>query len=121
MISQVTLDLVKDDFEVRQIDKIQVMGKSEPVTVYEMMCEKGQLDENQQKMLPVFFEGQKYFYDRQWEKAIEYLTQSHAMEPFREIAPKGMTPSRKLMEYAGEYIKTPPPADWDGVMALTSK
>jgi len=121
MISQATYDIVKDQFEARQVDKIQVVGKSEPVIVYELLCEKGALDETMRKILPVYTEGLKYFYDRQWDKAIELFTTTHAMEPFREIAPKGMTPSKKFIEYSKMYKENPPPPDWDGVMALTSK
>ena len=33
LISNFTYDMVKNDFETRQIDKIIVVGKSEPVTV----------------------------------------------------------------------------------------
>jgi outer membrane protein assembly factor BamD (BamD/ComL family) len=85
------------------------------------MAEKGGLDENVRKSVSIYNEGLKYFYDKQWDRAVEILSQSEKTEPFRDVAPKGMSPSKKIMEYCSQYKKEPPPADWDGSIQLTSK
>lgn len=121
MISQATYDFVKDDFIVRQVDKITVVGKSEPVTVYELICEKGKETPELRALLDIYNKGLANYYNQQWDQAIELMQQAHAMEPFREIAPKKMTPSRMIVGYAQMYKDEPPPTGWDGVNALTDK
>ena len=121
MISQYTYEMVKDKFETRQLDKIQVVGKSEPVVVYELIAEKGRLEPDTVRMMETYTNGLALFYQRQWDKAIEVLSESEKWEPFREVAPKNMSPSRKIIGYCRDYKAAPPPDDWDGVMQLTSK
>ncbi|MBN1603096.1 MAG: adenylate/guanylate cyclase domain-containing protein [Chitinispirillaceae bacterium] len=121
MISNATHELVKEQFETRKIDKITVVGKSEPVIVYELIAQKGTLDPNAIRMLDLFNEGLKLFYAQEWDRAIEILLDAHLLEPLREIAPKGMTPSKKIVQYCEMYKSNPPGPDWDGVICLTSK
>jgi adenylate cyclase len=121
MISSFTHDLVKDSFETRLVDKITVVGKTEPVVVYELITKKGDLDPEAVKMLDLFNEGLNYFYAQEWDKSIKILQEAHLLEPFKEIAPKGMTPSKKIIQYCEMYKSNPPGPDWDGVMSLTSK
>jgi adenylate cyclase len=121
MISSFTQDLIKDSFETRQVDKITVVGKTEPVVVYELITKKGDLDPEAVKMLDLFNEGLNYFYAQEWDKSIKILQEAHLLEPFKEIAPKGMTPSKKIIQYCEMYKSNPPGPDWDGVMSLTSK
>jgi adenylate cyclase len=121
MISEATLNEVRDDFEARQVDKIQVVGKSEPVVVYELMAKKGELSADVQAMVALYNQGLALFYNQQWDEALAVLSQSEKLEPYREIAPKGMSPSKKLMEDCLEYKQNSPGADWDGVFRLTSK
>jgi class 3 adenylate cyclase/CHASE2 domain-containing sensor protein len=121
MISDATYEIVKDQFEARLVDNLAVVGKSEPVKVYELMCIKGGLDPAQQKMVAIYNQGVERYFKRDWAGAIELLTQSHQLEPFRLIAPKGMTPSKKILEYCTDFNANPPPPEWDGVSRLTSK
>jgi adenylate cyclase len=121
MISNATHTIVQDEFEVRQLDKITVVGKSEPVVVYELLGEKGMLNEQKTKLLTLYSEGLKYFYDRQWDKAIEALRESEKMETYRDVAPGGMSPSKRIITHCIHFKQTPPSADWDGVVELTSK
>ncbi len=65
MISHNTYDLVKDSFEVRQLDKILVVGKSQPVIIYEQIAQKGALPTNFHRLLPIYNEGLEYFYAKE--------------------------------------------------------
>ncbi|HMA64789.1 MAG: adenylate/guanylate cyclase domain-containing protein, partial [Fibrobacterota bacterium] len=121
MISQATYDLVKDHFVVRQVDKIQVVGKSEPVVVYELISEKSTLTTDYEMLLALYNDGLSLFYKQQWSAAKDILTKAHEIEPYRTIAPGGMTPSLKIISYSEYYKNNPPGADWDGVSKLTSK
>jgi class 3 adenylate cyclase len=119
MISNFTYDMVKNDFETRQIDKITVVGKSEPVTVYELLSEKGGLNQDCAKLLEFYNRGISLYYAQQWDKAIEALTAAEEKEPFKAFAAK--TPSSIFIKRCLEYKATPPGSNWDGVYNLTSK
>ncbi len=121
MISNMTYDIIKAEFTVRQIDKITVVGKSEPVTVYELISEKGLEPSEYRNFIGQYNHGLELFYDQQWDRAIEVLRECERIEPYREIAPKGMNPSTRIREYAETYRNNPPGPDWDGVTRLTSK
>jgi class 3 adenylate cyclase/CHASE2 domain-containing sensor protein len=121
MISQATYDLVKDYFIVRQVDKIQVVGKSEPVVVYELISDKSTLTADYGALLALYNDGLSLFYKQQWDAAIDILKKAHDIEPYRTVAPDGMTPSLKIIRYCEYYKDNPPGADWDGVSKLTSK
>jgi adenylate cyclase len=121
MISHFTYDLVRDRFEARQLDKITVVGKSEPVVVYELLGERGSLDAQTGKLVSVYTEGLEAFYAQKWDRAIEILRESEKLEPYREIAPGNMTPSTRVIGYAEKLKVDPPGPDWDGVTELTAK
>ncbi len=119
MISHFTYDMVKDDFEVRQLDKITVVGKSEPVVIYELIAEKGKATPDIAKMVELYSNGLAAFYKQDWDKAIEILTESDKLEPYRLVAKT--TPSKELIKNCERYKQEPPGPNWDGVNKLTSK
>jgi adenylate cyclase len=119
MISNITHDMVKNDFEVRQLDKITVVGKSEPVVVYELMSGKGKLPPELVTMRDLYSQGMANFYKQEWDGAITALTESDKLEPFRSFAKT--TPSKELIRNCLRYKEKPPGPDWDGVNRLTSK
>jgi class 3 adenylate cyclase/CHASE2 domain-containing sensor protein len=121
MISHFTREMVKNDFEMRQLDKITVVGKSEPIVVYELLARKGLLSEEQQRLLSLYDDGINYFYNREWDKAIDRLRQADELEPNKAITPKNITPSKKIIGYCELYKVHPPALGWDGVITLTSK
>jgi len=119
MISHFTYDMVKNDFEARQLDKITVVGKSEPIVVYELIAEKGKSTPDIAKMVDLYSQGLAAFYKQEWDKAIEILTESDKLEPYRNFAK--ITPSKKVIGYCLDFKKSSPGPDWDGVIRLTSK
>lgn len=121
LISQNTYELVKNNFEFRKIDKITVLGKSEPVEIYELIAEKGALTPECEKMISLYNEGLTCFYAQQWDNAAEKFQEAHLLEPYSQVTPNGVTPSKKIIQYCELFKINPPGADWDGVMNLTSK
>jgi class 3 adenylate cyclase len=121
LLSHFTRAMVKNDFEMRQLDKITVVGKSEPIVVYELLARKGMLTEELRRLLERYGEGLNYFYGREWDKAIGVLQEADLLEPFRAITPKNLTPSKKIITYCEMYKVHPPAPEWEGVITLTSK
>ena len=118
MISNYTYDMVKDKFEARKLDMITVVGKSEPVTVYELMERKGELTKELSGLLDIYNQGINYYYAREFDKALECFESASKLEPDHNAS---VTPSSRFVEMCKIYIDNPPGDDWDGVNRLTSK
>ena len=118
-ISDSTYEAVKDQIVVRALDFVRVMGKTEPVKVFELISEKGQESETYKKILPVFHEGLEYYFKQDWDKAIEAFKTADELE---EMFPGRKTnPSRVYIPRCENFKENPPGDDWDGVWTQTSK
>ena len=108
-----------DDFEWREIDKVLVVGKSEPVETVEIMAYKGQLPEDQALMRDIYRQGLKLYRQQKWDEAKAEFSKSEKLE---DIFPGRPTnPSRAYIERCKLYKADPPGKDWDGTWRLTSK
>lgn len=114
MISHHTYELCKESIEVRELDTLRVVGKSEPITVYEVLGEKGSLDSMALQKLQKYHEGILKYKNRDWRGAIDCFGKL-----FDENPDDG--PSLNYLERCLEYHLRPPAKDWDGVHILTSK
>ena len=118
-ISDSTYESVKDQIVVRALDFVRVMGKTEPVKVFELISEKGQEPEPYKKILPAFHEGLENYFKQDWDNAIEAFKAADELE---EMFPGRKTnPSRIYIPRCENFKANPPGDDWDGVWTQTSK
>lgn len=118
-VAENTYQSVVDKFEWRFLDNVRVKGKKRPVKVYELLAEKGKLDETHLKVLPIFHEGIEYYNAQKWTKSLKAFNASNKLEDMFPMRPTN--PSRVFIERC-EYFKENPPGDeWDGVWTLTIK
>jgi len=119
-LTKQTIDLAGwDKFEVREIDKVRVVGKSEAVESYELMSEKGGLDDRQMEMVGLYNEGLALYRKQEWDAAKEKFAASEKLELVFPKRPT--TPSRVYLDRCDHFKENPPGPDWDGVWVLTSK
>lgn len=115
MISDFTFSHVKGKVVTRELDLIQVKGKSEPVKVYELLGRTGmQQSENQKQSLELYHEGLKLYRERKWEEAIAYFQQAVSLDDTCYV-------SQIYTQRASLYQINPPPDDWNGVFVMTTK
>jgi len=115
MISDFTYTHVKNKVIVRELDLIQVKGKTEPVKVYELLgTAEMEMTENQRQALEMYHEGLKLYRSRKWEEAIAYMQQAYSLDENCYVA-------QIYTERANLYQITPPPAEWNGVFVMTTK
>ena len=114
MISEFTYQQAKDAIETRELDSIRVMGKKQPVGIYELLGRKGSMDETIRRILPFYQEGLKYYKSQRWEQAIT------AFEKVLNIN-EDDGPSMTYFERCITFQTHPPPRGWDGVFVMTSK
>ena len=118
-ISDSTYSSVKDRFVIRELDRIIVVGRKEPVTTYELISRIGEESDNMKKLLPDFAEAISLYRSQDWDKAIELFQSIDHLEDMHEG--RKTNPCRTYVKRCEQYKQDPPPNNWDGVTALTSK
>lgn len=114
MISEFTYEDVKNDIEVRELDKIRVMGKAEPVRIYEVLARKGELDPKTKQVIDCFQSGLDQYRLKKWDEAIGFFQQALNINPEDP-------PSQTFLKRCNEFKNETLPEDWDGVYQMTSK
>ena len=118
-IADSTYQAVKDRVIARDLDNVRVMGKEEPVKVWELISEKGLEPEKYKKILPAYHEALELYQNQEWTKAIEAFKASDDLE---DMFPGRKTnPSRIYIPRCEHFLANPPGDKWDGVWTLTSK
>ena len=114
MVSEATYQQVKEKVEARRLDIIRVIGKSEPIKIYELLGYKGSLPGYMYDMLGHYYEGLDLFEKRQWKRA-----RSAFQEALKIVEDDG--PGLTYIKRCEDYMKKPPSSKWDGVYSLKSK
>ncbi len=107
LISRSTWEQMGDAFAVREIARVAVMGRREPVTVYEPMfweAYRARAD-----LFDIFDKGLKRFYDGQF---------GPAMDIFSSI--RGADPAAAAYTEKCEALMKSPPENWQGVWVMTT-
>lgn len=116
MISEFTQAKVKDEFLTRQLDLLQVKGKTKPVTVFELMADKSD-EPNLQHLVSiatVYTEGLNLYYAQKWDEAIAKFHEVLTIEP-------NDGPSKTYIHRCEEFKENPPEAGWIGVYIMKHK
>jgi adenylate cyclase len=114
MISEFTYDVIRDQFEVRYLDRMRVPGKAKPVKTYELFAEKGKLPPVWVQALPIYHEGIHFFSDRHYEEARAKFLDVLAIVGQDKVC-------ETYMRRAEEFAANPPDKEWDGVFNVTTK
>ncbi|MGK0289370.1 MAG: adenylate cyclase, partial [bacterium] len=114
MISEFTYTHIKDEFDVRELDMIRVVGKNKPVRVYEVLGKTGTISEEQKKGLPYFLKGLSLYRKMEFDEAQKYFKQAVQIIP-------NDGPSEIYIQRCTDFINNPPEINWDGVYQMTSK
>jgi adenylate cyclase len=123
-VSEYSLDLIthREEFTVRELDTIRVVGKTEPVKVYEVMGRKEHIEPWEVEIRDKFHEGLTLYKNQQWTEALAIFN-SLIDEEFKR-APELKHKTNPSKVYAGrceEFLENPPGENWDGVYTLTEK
>jgi adenylate cyclase len=114
IIAEETLRLARQEVEARELDLITVVGKSEPVRIYELLGPTGEVTPAEVELADEFGKGLAAYRAREWEAADRQFRRCLEMKP-------GDSPSALYIERIAELRKQSPSPDWDGVWRLTRK
>lgn len=115
LISENTCKKLRGTYCIRQIDRILVKGKTEPVVVYEVLdYHSEETFPNLMEVLSCFEKGLAQYHDNKWDKAIESFSAALNLNPTDRI-------SQLYIERCKVFMVLPPGEDWDGVFKALSK
>jgi len=112
---------VMDAVEARFIDNITVVGKSEPVRIYELCAMKDGLSDQEKELFKIFNKGMEHYVHMEWDAAIAQFSESLKIE---RVPDGKTTPSQVFIERCEEFQANPPVAPgekWDGVYRMIKK
>lgn len=113
VIGEGTWRQVEKDFFCRELDRIRVKGKLQPVNIYELMDVAG-AESKYETLLAGFDHAMRTYREQKWsESAILF---GRLGEAFPEDGP-----TQVFLKRAREFAETPPPPGWDGVYVMKSK
>lgn len=113
IISEFTQTEVKNDFVTREVDRVRVKGKKQPVKIFELVAE-GKVHDNFMDLLKWFEEGYANYHQKRWEAGIACFQNAINLNPQDAV-------SQLYLERCTGYLSEPPPEDWDGVFVMKTK
>ena len=113
VISEATYRQVASQFVCRELDKIKVKGKNQPVNIYELMdviAEKHKYE----TLLTQFDHAMAAYRNQDWQEASDRFAQVLTTYP-------DDGPTQAFLERAVEFMEEAPEAGWDGVYVMKTK
>lgn len=113
LISEDAARLAGRAMEMREIDRITVKGKTEPVAIYELLAETGKISPKAARLKNQFEVGLAAYRKQDWAAAEAIFLE--LAEKYEDI------PSRTFLERISFLKQDSPDPDWDGVWWMASK
>ncbi|MFO0780955.1 MAG: adenylate/guanylate cyclase domain-containing protein [Candidatus Gracilibacteria bacterium] len=114
MMSEKTHTAIRDQFETRELDVIQVVGKTEPIKIFELLAPKGQLPAEAITLLQQYGEAMALYHNRQFADALAKFSEILKSYP-------GDGPTQLYRQRCEVLRDFPPKEDWNGVFEMGSK
>jgi class 3 adenylate cyclase len=114
LVSAATVAGAAGAIEAREIDRVVLLGQTQPQALFEIMGRKGELTPAQVELRTRFSEGLAAYRARRWDEALR------AFAAALESVPND-GPSMIFIKRIDGLMKTPPGEDWDGSWHLEQK
>jgi len=109
MVSGATVEKLGGAFPVRELARVAVVGRREPVTIFEPLLPEAQAAAR--PLLDSFAEGLQAFYAGRFAEAERLFARTASSDP----------PAAAYVEKCRELAASAPPQPWNGVWIMTSK
>lgn len=114
LVSEATVASAGADIETREIDRIVMVGQTEPQAVFEIMGRKDTLTASQTTLRDHYSDGLAAYRARRWDDA------RRAFAAALDSVPDD-GPSLTFIKRLDGFTSAPPGDDWDGVWRLEQK
>lgn len=108
LVCERTAALASDAILFREIDRLKVEGRKEPIRAFEVLGPLGEVPEEVQEMSRHFAAGLAAYRSGEWRKAAEAFTRALAVVP-------DDNPSRLFVARVRHLEADLPSTDWDGI------
>jgi adenylate cyclase len=103
-----------EGFLTRELGEFLLVGKSQPISIYELLCRMEESNEEQRNLCSMFAEALSAYRSRSWEGAITLLDELVKIR-------RGDGPSIFYSKLCETYRKTPPGEEWNGLVRMDKK
>ena len=108
LISELTLQQVRDHFLTRPLDKVAVKGRKQGMMVYELVAERQREISTGLAWVTSYEEGLGHYFEMNWKEAI------HSFETVQRTKPDDVA-TGIMIERCSQYLESPPGDGWDGI------
>lgn len=107
----------------RRLDRVEVVGRAEPLEIHEVVGREGEVGDNTLRCLELFSAGRILYDERKWDEASELFRHAALLEPMQPGRDAGVAanPSTIFIKRCQMLKANPPTLDWDGVFRFTEK
>ncbi len=102
------------DYIYRELDKVQVKGKTEPVTIYEAVAHRNNISPDYLSYLELLQQALLYYYRQNWLPSQQIFSQLHQQQPDNRL-------HSLYLERIEAFKHQPPPKNWDGTFIHETK
>ncbi len=113
IVGEGTRDVLGNRFVLRELDRVRVKGKAEPVGIYEPLGLDGQVDTATLEKLKLWNQALQAYRSQDWDRADMLLLNLIRQEPHYLY--------ELYVKRVSHYRENQPPADWDGVTTFETK
>jgi len=115
LISEYTYQKAARRVVTREVDRVIVVGKTEPVRIYELLdTSEHPISDKMKSFLDVYADALKAYQERKWDEGIAMMEHAMTFLPGDPVC-------QLYIERMKLYQLTPPGPDWKGVFVLHSK
>ncbi|NEO27770.1 MAG: PAS domain S-box protein, partial [Kamptonema sp. SIO4C4] len=115
VISENTYRQCSEHIIVRELDRIRVKGKTQPVGVYELVEQvNAKIPPQTEQIIELYRKGRDYYLKKNFALAIPYFATILELNPHDKAA-------YLYINRCQHFLLAPPEGEWDGVWTMTSK
>ena len=97
-----------------ELDSVTVKGKTLPVSIYQLIAEKGYINNEYLEAIDYFHKGLRLYREQKWDDAIDAFRVVNVMT-------KAIYAADLYIERALELKANPPGPGWNGVFVMQTK
>ncbi len=114
LIGETTCNAAGNGIVTRQIDTINVVGKKEPLNIYQPLGYPEEIENSTIDTISLYSKGLYAYRAQDWDKAIKLFKSALNIRP-------DDGPSKTMLGRCGEFILNPPGKDWNGSFTMKTK
>ncbi len=114
LVSESTRHAAGNTFMFREIDSVSVVGRTEPVFIYQVLGLMEEIDPSIQNLIDYYSRGLEKYRARKWDNAINFFSSILEEHP-------NDNPSKTMLARCREYKINPPDSGWDGTYDIRTK